>query len=410
MDDLHRYLSSLGISQSRQELSSHHQRSPNPPPFPNATAITNPYGTVYLIHEVFPITEKIHSFGIPAEIQKWTGIQNPTQFLAIEDFLFVDIETTGTYGGAGVICFLVGIGQLMPNELHLSQYLILHPEDELAQLMELEKIFLSAKGIMTYNGKSFDLPLIQSRYQFHQIPLPTTDLLHIDLLHLARRIWKHHLPSRTLRTMEASLLGIQRKIDDIPGWMIPDIYRDFLLSQDASFLTPVLSHNRMDVFSLAHLYLHITNFFTRPPENLPQNAEIFFQLANFYQSIGETAQAIEAYLTCRPHLQEESKRLSILENLAFLYKKQKEYAQAEETWREAASLGSLKAHLELIKYYLHIKKDVNQARLWVEAALKLLETKNMDRFERAKWQSELQYRLERLNKTSFSRDAGKDQL
>lgn len=407
MDELNRHLRSLGIFQASQEVNSPQPKPIQQLPSPSATTVTNPYGTIYLIHEITPVTVEIHSPEIPPEIQKWLGIKNFVEPFLIEDFLFVDVETSGAYPGAGVICFLVGIGQLLKNEIRLSQYLILHPEDELAQLIALEKIFLTAKGLMTYNGKSFDLPLLQSRFQFHQIPIPTKNLWHIDLLHLSRRFWKNHLPSRTLRSMEAHLLGIDRSVDDIPGWMIPAIYRDFLVTQDASFLSPVLYHNKMDVLSLVQLYLHIVRLFRVPLQYSPENAETLFSLAKFYQSIGESTKAIDAYSAGR-HCLDGLPKIHLLENLADLHKKQKHLEEAVMAWQEAANLGSLSSHLELAKYYEHIKKDSLQAKLWVEAAMRILNTKKMDRFERAKWQSELQYRLERLNKSKSSRDFGKD--
>ncbi|MCX8062055.1 MAG: ribonuclease H-like domain-containing protein [Anaerolineales bacterium] len=405
MNELKRYLKSLGIplSESEQEIRSQYHKYPDQVPFPNTMTLKNRYGKVYLLHETIPLEleRDIDSCEIPIEIQKWLKLQSSTERLAIEDFLFIDVETSGEYGGVGVICFLVGIGRITKNELHLFQYLILHPEDEFSQLAELEKIFLSAKGIVTYNGKSFDLPLLQSRFQFHQIPLPTSDLLHIDLLHLSRRIWKNHLPSRTLRAMEATVLGIERSVNDIPGWMIPSIYRDYLLSQDASFLIPVLYHNKMDVYSLARLYLHIAGLFIHPMECTIENAGLIFRLANFYQSIGEITRAIDFYTACLPKLSDECHRLELLDSLGLLYKKQKQFEKAEETWKVAASLGSINAHLELAKYNERLKKDYLIARLWIESAIKLLEKKEMDRFERSKWKAELQFRLESLTKSKL---------
>ncbi|RMF99384.1 MAG: hypothetical protein D6735_15460 [Acidobacteria bacterium] len=403
MDELHRYLKSLGIPIMQPKIDSASPEPPHPAPFPNSQSIHHPFGTVYVINENTS-SPKTNPLKIPGEIIKWSGFKHQDENFSISDFLFVDVETSGEYGGAGVICFLVGIGKVSDQEIHLSQYLILHPEDELAQLIELEKIFLSAKGFLTYNGKSFDLPLLDSRFQYHQIPLPTREGLHIDLLLLSRKIWKNHSPNRALRTMEATVLGIERSVEDVPGWLIPSLFRDFLLTKDASFLNPVLYHNKMDVLSMVHLYFHIADLFTNPLERSKENAEIHFCLASFYQSIGEIDRAIEAFETCLPYLPEASQRIALSENLASLYKHQKRYQNAIEKWQEAASLGSLSAHLELAKYYEHLQKDLNTARRWVEAASKLLEdNKKMDRFTRTKWQTELQYRLDRLNKKSFPR-------
>ena len=404
MNELHRYLTSLGIPLPRLETDIKAPATPHPTGLPNSQVIHHPFGSVYLIQETISIPDKEFPSKVPTEIVKWAGGKHPIENFAIEEFLFIDVETSGEYGGAGVMCFLVGIGRVSGNTIHLSQVLILHPEDELAQLIELEKIFLSAKGFLTYNGKSFDLPLLQSRFQFHQIPIPTQEGLHIDLLLLSRKIWKNHSPNRTLRSMEATVLGIDRAVDDIPGWLIPSIYRDFLLTRNESFLTPVLYHNKMDVLSMVYLYFHIVDLFARPIQGSKEKAEVYFGLASFYQSIGEVERAIEAFEACQPLLLEDSQRINLSENLGSLYKKQKRYQKAIGTWQEAARLGSLSAYLELAKYYEHLGKDPNIARKWVEAALKVLAEKKLDRFKRLKWERELQYRLERLkqNKRSVS--------
>jgi uncharacterized protein YprB with RNaseH-like and TPR domain len=401
MNEIHRYLTSLGIPLPRLETDIKAPATPHPITLPNSQGIHHPFGSVYLIQETISLPDKEFPSKVPPEIIKWSCLKHQDENFSIEELLFIDVETSGEYGGAGVVCFLVGIGRVSANALHLSQVLILHPEDELAQLIELEKIFLSAKGFLTYNGKSFDLPLLHARFQFHQIPVPVQKGLHIDLLLLSRKIWKNHSPNRTLRAMEATVLGINRSLEDIPGWQIPSIYRDFLLTRDESFLTPVLYHNKMDVLSMVFLYFHIVDLFAHPIEGSKENAEVYFGLASFYQSIGEIERAIEAFETCQPLPLEESQRINLSMNLGLLYKKQKRYQKAIKHWQEAARLGSLPAYLELAKYYEHLGKDPNKARNCIEAALKALEEKKIDRFERLKWERELQYRLERVKQNKL---------
>ncbi|PWH17238.1 MAG: hypothetical protein DDG59_08350 [Anaerolineae bacterium] len=402
MDEIHRYLKSLGIPLAQPAPQSNLPRISQPATLPNSRMINHPFGSVCVIVENIPLTDPARSFEIPVEIIQWLGLKKPNPRFSVEDFLFIDVETSGEYGGAGVLCFLVGVGRISNRAVQLSQYLLLHPEDELAQLLELEKILLSAKGFMTYNGKSFDLPLLQARFQFHHIPSPLHEGLHIDLLQLTRKIWKNHSPNRALRTMEATVLGIQRAVDDIPGWMIPSIYRDYLLTQDTSFLTPILYHNKMDVLSLAYLYLHIADLFSHLIEPTPENAPTYFRLANFYQSIGETKRAILAYEACQPYLLDEDQSLHTLETLGHLYKKEKSYRNAVDQWQKAAQLGSLSAHLELAKYYERIEKDPTTAETWIRAALNVLDHAKLNHFERSKWQKELQYRLERLGRNQGS--------
>ncbi len=395
MDELQRFLNSLGIPFNKRDTPSF-SKSPQQIPIPNCTEINNRYGTVYRIHEFIPGAKEQIVSEIPAEIIKWLKTHSNVDPLALNDFFFVDVETSGDYGLAGVLCFLIGIGKLDQNGIHLSQYLILHPEDEFAQLWEVEKAFLTAKGLITYNGKSFDLPLLQSRFQYHHIPLPLQDLIHIDLLHLSRKIYKNHPPNRALKSMEAKVLGVERKVEDIPGWMIPSIYRDFLLTQDFSFLLPILYHNKMDVTSLVYLYDHTVKLITEL-EKPSTNIEICFNIADFFVSIGNIDRAIAIYQNCWSAEMEEGQEIVCLEKLGGLYKKQKLYDQANHYWHEAAKKGSLIAHNELIKYHLR-EKNLSSARFWAQKAQCIIETKAMDRFDRMKWQAELKILLARLDK------------
>ncbi len=402
MEDIRQYLSSLGIHIQKQVGNTKSKHNTQSISLANSIALSNHSGSVFVIRELLPSPASSRFSQIPSELRKWLGIQQETEPLFINDFLFIDIETSGEYGGAGVLCFLIGIGQQTERGFFLSQYLLSHPENELAQLLEIESVLLSAKGIITYNGKSFDIPLLQSRFQYHKIPLPTRDLVHLDLLHLTRKIYRRHSPNRMLKTMEATILGIERATDDVPGWMIPSLYRDFLLTNDSSFLSPVLYHNKMDVHSLLHLYNHITHLIAEGIKQPNEDLDIYLNLADFYQSIGDFERAIEGYQHCLTKAKETAFEIQLLERLATIYKKQHRYDEAYRNWRQAAEKGSLRAHVELANHHSRIEKDPKSARYWLETATTLLDTISLDRFDRMKWQSELRSRLDRISKKETS--------
>ena len=178
------------------------------------------------------------------------------------DILFLDLETTGLAGGAGTYAFLVGCGWFEPGGFHVRQYFMVGHALERALLAAVRERLDSCGPVVTYNGKSFDLPVLETRFVFNRQRVPLADRAHVDMLHPARRLWRGarpivHIPgaqreSCTLAALEQALLGVQRT-GDVPGFEIPTRYFAFLRSGDASPLEPVLEHNRLDLVSLAAL-------------------------------------------------------------------------------------------------------------------------------------------------------------
>jgi len=146
-----------------------------------------------------------------------------------EEIRTVDTETTGLAGGSGTYTFMVGIGRFEGDEFRLAQFFLRDPSEEAAQLAAIEKFLAPCQAVVSFNGKSFDLPLLNSRYLINGCPPPLAGAAHIDLLHLSRRLWRARLPSRTLGNLEAKILGLTRAQQDVPGWMIPDLFLDRLL-------------------------------------------------------------------------------------------------------------------------------------------------------------------------------------
>ena len=164
--------------------------------------------------------------------------------------VFLDLETTGLSGGAGTLAFLVGLGFFGDREFHTCQYVLSNVAAEPALLAAVGGILESASAIVSFNGKSFDLPVMETRWLLHRMPLPWDGTPHLDLLHPARRLWA---PDRcTLAALERDLLGVTR-VGDVPGSEIPSRYFGFLRGGHPSLLAPVLEHNRRDLWSLAML-------------------------------------------------------------------------------------------------------------------------------------------------------------
>ena len=169
--------------------------------------------------------------------------------------VFIDLETTGLSGGAGTVAFLVGCAYFDLGALHVRQFLLVSYTAERALLTAAAELFGEADLIVTYNGKTFDVPVMETRWAFHRMPAPLDAVPHFDMLHPARRLWKRDGPGVDeggcrLTSLERLLLNV-RRVGDVDGFEIPGRFFQFLRTGDASPLEPVLEHNRLDLVSLA---------------------------------------------------------------------------------------------------------------------------------------------------------------
>lgn len=169
----------------------------------------------------------------------------------ISSTLFIDTETTGLAGGTGTHVFLVGIGRFEGGRFLVRQYFLRHPGEERALLDAIERDVRDSSCIVTYNGRTFDIPMLETRFRMHHHACTFPDL-HLDLLHPARSVWKHRLPSCSLGTIEQHILGVTR-VDDAPGWLIPQLYFTYLQSRNVNTLHNVFNHNQQDIVSLARI-------------------------------------------------------------------------------------------------------------------------------------------------------------
>ena len=169
--------------------------------------------------------------------------------------VFIDLETTGLSGGAGTVAFLVGCAYFDAGALQVRQFLLSSFTAERALLSAAAELFEDADLIVTYNGKTFDVPMMETRWAFHRLPAPLDDVPHFDMLHPARRLWRTRSTLTDdggcrLTTLERMLLNL-RRVGDVDGFEIPGRFFQFLRTGDARPLEPVLEHNRLDLVSLA---------------------------------------------------------------------------------------------------------------------------------------------------------------
>ena len=166
-------------------------------------------------------------------------------------FVLLDTETTGLGSGTGTLPFLVGVGTWEGDTFITRQLLLPEQSDEAGYLEALEALIPAEACLVSYNGRSFDWPLLVTRFRLHGHK-PPPYAAHLDLLPLARALWKHRLPDARLASVEAGICGVQRE-HDLPGGLVPSRYLDYLRSGHGRPLKDVLKHNRQDVVSMALL-------------------------------------------------------------------------------------------------------------------------------------------------------------
>lgn len=331
--------------------------------------------------------------------------------MPLEAFAFLDTETSGMAGGTGTYAFLVGAGRFEASAsgrtFRLLQFFMRDPGEEPALLEALASFLAPCEALVTYNGKAFDAPLLRTRYTLHDIPLPFEDYAHVDLLHLARRLWRDRLPSRTLKYIEENVLDAPRTSEEVPGYEIPWLYFDYLRTGDASEMKGVFYHNAMDIVALAALFSHTANILHDPFAGHIQHGLDFIGVAKLFEDLGhwdEAARLYERGLESDPSTSSgqgltEADFGSALKRLSILQKRRGDLGQAVQLWEAAAAKSHIYAHVELAKHFEHRKRDYGEAQKWTRAALEIVNSdEDMPGYKREHWQAELEHRLKRLER------------
>lgn len=282
----------------------------------------------------------------------------------IRRVLFLDTETTGLSGGAGTVAFEVGVGFIDSRGMVIRQYVMRDYSEEPAMMAELASLIGRFDTIVSFNGKSFDLPLLESRMVMSRIRMPITQLPHLDLLHAARRVYKLRLKRCNLASLEEAVLGFGRS-DDLPGSQVPQRYFDYMKTREFALLEDVLRHNFEDVKSLACLTGHLCRVF-RNPEEL-RHAEDIFGVGKTLLITGHTDHARK----CFRILGRSSMSSQAHMTLATSYKREKHWKETVSVCQQMISSGSggTWPYIELAKYYEHIEKDVSRALSYATGAL-----------------------------------------
>lgn len=281
--------------------------------------------------------------------------------------LFLDIETTGLSGGTGTWIFLIGLGWFVKNQFILRQYFLRRPMEEKAILSHFARTAADFQTFITFNGKMFDLPLIQSRQTLTGLPRLNPPV-HLDLLQSARLFWKKRLQSRSLRSIEETILDLKR-YDDIPGFEIPAVYFDYLRRGKTERLKKVFKHNVSDILSMVTLTERIALLSAGQGIKHPAEALMLGQFCLKNDRPEEGIHLLRSVASGKTDSLAEEAELA----LSFYYKRQGRWQEALEIWEKVIKRNPANpnAHVELAKYFEHRCGDYRTALSYTEEALRL---------------------------------------
>ncbi len=314
----------------------------------------------------------------------------------LSSFAFLDTETSGMAGGTGTYAFMVGVGRFEGEEFRLAQFFLRDPSEEPAMLEALIEFLAPCRALVTFNGKAFDAPLLNTRFSLHSIPSPLKGFSHLDLLPLARRLWRDRLPSRALKYLEENILDAPRTTEEVPGYEIPWLYFDYLRTGDATPLKGVFYHNAMDVVAMAALLSHMASIFHDPFDGRVQHGLDFIALGKLYEDLRQWDSAARLFEHGLTHELSESDFGSAVERLSHLQKRRGDIGEAVRLWEQAAAQGHIYAHVELAKHYEHRVRDLDEAMKWAKSALELVKSSELPAYMKKHWKQELDHRLMRL--------------
>lgn len=293
--------------------------------------------------------------------------------------LFLDLETTGLAGGAGTYAFLVGCGWFEGEAFRVRQFFMSAFTAEAAMLAAVEALAARFASLVTYNGRSFDVPLLENRFALHRMPGAVTALPHVDLLHPARRVWADLSGAGEgggcrLMTLEREHCGYVRE-GDVPGFEIPARYFDFVRSGDAGPLEPVLEHNRLDLLALAAMTGRVSRMLADGLRGARSPREAL-GVGRLLEAAGRPAEALACFgRAADDPAADRFTRVEALRRLAMACRRRRRHDDAAAAWQQLVDLPGCPAHIAreaaeaLAIHHEHRVRDLPRARSFAVRSL-----------------------------------------
>jgi hypothetical protein len=286
----------------------------------------------------------------------------------------IDTETTGLAGGTGTYPFIIGIGKWIGERFVVRQYILRDFVEEPAQLAAFTQDLDGTGSILTYNGKTFDLPLLRTRFRMNKMEMPFANHIHLDFMHPCRRLYKKHFPQLKLTILEARLLGFERT-EDVPAHLIPRIYFDYLQHRDDNVLLPILNHNRDDIIGLYLLAQETIRRVELAIANSCDDDLLLLALGQIYFRNGDMQRTIELLSSVKPQCASNETIDEYFLLRCRAAKKLKDWETAASLWTQMQKTGRFGhyPHVELAKHYEHRTKDAKTALQLTNLALRSIE-------------------------------------
>lgn len=324
-------------------------------PIKNPKFVKSPSDSCYTRHIRYPS----HDFPLKA-------ISRETLMLLIalqdsagikpENILFLDTETTGLGGGAGTVAFLVGIGQFKDGQFVVTQHLMRDYDEEIFVLNPVLEALNACDAVVTFNGASFDMPLLQSRLVMNGLHRSYSAPINIDLLHIARRVYKLRVKPCSLTQLENDVFH-QARADDLPGSAVPERYFRYIKTREMALLDDILKHNAQDVLSMARLLYALINLHEQPLT--AQDQRDLFSLGRVFKKRGECERAKVCFRACG----EENVKAMAQMQLADIFRREGRHGDAADVYERMRYLGvkDAKLYINLAKIYEHRFKAPERA-------------------------------------------------
>ena len=292
--------------------------------------------------------------------------------LDLSTALFFDLETTGLSGGTGTVPFNIGLGYYKSDKFVVAQYFLGELASESRMIEELSEFLadMDFQSIVTFNGKTYDVPLLETRFILQRKPFPLSDLPHLDFLFPARSLWQHKVENCRLSYLAREVLNTGRE-EDIPSAEVPWRYFQYLQTGNFELIEPVLYHNAEDILSLLGLLILGASILSDDPEACLGDHMDFFGTGKVLERAGHADKAADFFQRALNGSLSDEVGLSTRRRLAAQYKRAEQWEKAVALWTEMADSQLASSDLlyslrELSMYYEHRSKEFEQAHKYAE--------------------------------------------
>jgi uncharacterized protein YprB with RNaseH-like and TPR domain len=286
---------------------------------------------------------------------------------------FLDLETTGLAGGTGTVPFLIGLGYFRDDRFKVTQFFLSEMAEEGRLIREVGQFFkdMEFQSLVTYNGKAFDVPLLETRFALHRTPFPVGDMPHLDFLFSARHLWKHKYDSCRLFDLARQIAQAERS-EDIPGAEIPIRYFQYIRTGDFSLIEPILYHNQEDILSLLSVVVAGAVLVDRNREAAARgddDAMDLYGVARLFERAGNVARSAELLEKALEGRLSTEVSHTARKTLARHFKKNQAWDKAVSLWQGMGGAEQAFSFRELSMYYEHKAKNYDEAIRTAEEGL-----------------------------------------